>query len=161
MDRDFMIMIWSNLTFTEINAETQQEIVLDDLIPVDILIKAVHRILVIDTSMSHNALLQQMLTTVDFSEDMTLDGTIPLEDISGFIAAQGAMSFYTPEGVDQEFVFLSSAWGAEDYIYSSKYINMPLDSNEVLKVLINPDNLTNTITAGDIDIITILECVVR
>lgn len=162
MDRDFMILIWVQHTYSELSGETQTIITLDDLIPVDILIKAIHRIYHVDVAPSHNCMLQSTLSTQELFENSTLDGKIEVIDIiRSLTTTHEAMSFMLPDGIDINFILFSPNYQDDNYLYRSKYVDIELDSNQILRYVTQPDNMGNTLVGGQVDEVIILECKVR
>ncbi len=157
VDRDFLLMAWQYTDETEINAETIQEIVLDDLLPVDFKIKRIHRILSYDTLTSHDGLLLCIFDALGLSEEPTLDGFYNMRSLGNGVASQ-AMAFYSPDEYDIEFIPLSSYSDVDDMWWSSKVVNWNIESSMIPRIILAPEDYSNTFTGAGVILITILEC---
>lgn len=158
VDRDFIIMSWLSIGYAEINAETLQQVLIDDIIPVDYRIKAIHRIYAITDAFSHSFIMTDTFQPHAYSEEPTVDGSTLLYQLGSMVRSEEAVAIYLPSDVDVEMSCFTSTSPDDTMMYISKFQRFVIESTEIAKWEIGLENLGNTLTTGTLLVINLLEC---
>lgn len=154
-----MIAIRQNWPSGNINVEGAQFDELQDHVPpIDVYINAIHRIAQLQIVPDTEFLIQTTLTTIHSQPTMSLDGAQSVVAMVKDLEASGLLHHFLPRGIDITFFYYNENSTLLETIFQSDfYKGWLFKAAQVGQINSIPDTLGTAITAGEFDLITILE----
>lgn len=159
VDRQFMLAWYNNFNSADLESETSANFSWLDVIPVDIRVKAIHRLYEVVVVPDQDVFFESTFMPDYYATGPTLDGVNAIYEALAVSASMNIKAIWLPDNYDKSIeAFPAGVVAVNDMIFESKILDIIVRSNELPRIMTKAHKFSGTVNAGSLSFFTILEC---